>query len=280
MGYASGVKKAGAYAAYDGAGARRHSIGYAVVRNGGLTERSVVTTSNFLPLHEKVFVYQMAEYNVQQPAGIARKGLAYFFANGRVTPGSRLELQGTFNRGRSTDARGLGEDLLSGRPITQASVEGLLFQSVGGRATVEVVRRVRLYAGYSRDKNNRDTNPTGRTLVGGYASNIGGSGVDVSASDSLMHRPTGSYHSRYVSVGRTVGRSTYLSGDYSTSLSVIRFSRSDGITIESRPHTTRVSGTASVNLRRSYSLLATIERTNQDQGHELRVLTGLTYRMR
>jgi len=71
-----------------------------------------------------------------------------------------------------------------------------------------------------------------------------------------------------------------VSGDYTTSLSVIRFSRSDGITIESRPHTTRYSGTATINVARSVSLLATVERTNEDQVHEFRVLSGLTYRIR
>ena len=280
VGYASNVKKVGGYVAYDGLGARRDSVGYVLVRNGTLTERSVVTTSNFLPIGQKIFIYQAAEYDVQQPDGMASRGLAYFFANGRVTANPRLELQGTYNRGRSVDARGLGDDVLNGRPITQASVDGLLFESVGGRATVEVLPRVRIYAGYSRDKNNRDTDATGRTLIGGYAPNVGGLGIDLSASDSLMQRPTGSYHSQYVSVGRQVGRTAYISGDYSTSLSVVRFSRGDGITIESRPHTTRLSGMATVNITRGLSLLVTVERTNLDQGHEFRVLSGLTYRIR
>ena len=280
VGYATDVRKFGGYVAFDGVGTRRHSVGYALIRHGTLTERSVVTTTNFLPVTKKIFIYQALEFDVQPPAGMAQKGLAYFFANGRVTPHTRLELQGTYNRGRSIDARGLGDDVLNGRPITQAAVDGLLFESIGGRATVEVLPRVRVYAGYSRDKNNRDADPTGRTLIGGYASNIRGSGIDVSASDSLMHRSTGSYHSQYVSVGRQIGRNAYVSGDYSTSLSVIQFSRSDGITIETRPHTTRFSGTATMNITRSISLLATVERTNLDQAHEFRVLAGLTYRIR
>jgi hypothetical protein len=279
-GYAPHVKKFGGYLGYDGAGARRHSVGYVTVRDGSLTERSVVTTTNFLPVGRKLFVYQAAEYDVQAPAGRARKGLAYFFSNVRVTPTDRVDVQGTYNRGRSIDARSLGEDILSGRPIAGTSLDGLLYESVGGRLTVEPIRRVRVYAGYSRDKNNRDTEPTARTLIGGYASNVGGSGLDVSASDSLMDRTTGRYHSRYVSLGRQFGRGVYFSGDYSTSLSVIRFSRSDGITIETRPHMTRSSGTATINLARSVSLLATVERTRQDQIREFRVLAGLTYRLR
>lgn len=280
VGYAPNVRKFGGYTAYDGGGMRRHSGGYVMVRNGSLTERSVLTTTNFIPLGGKVFVYQAAEYNVQQPAGMAKKGLSYFFTNGRVTPNTRLELQGTYNRGRSIDARGLGDDVLNGRPVSQQSITGLLYESLGGRATVEVVSRVRLYAGYSRDKNNRDTDPTGRTLIGGYASNIRGSGIDLSGSDSLMHRSTGSYHSRYISVGHQAGRRGYVSGDYTTSLSVIRFSRSDGITIETRPHTTRLSGTGTMNIDRSVSLLGTIERTQEDSSHDLRMMVGLTYRIR
>jgi hypothetical protein len=137
-----------------------------------------------------------------------------------------------------------------------------------------------VYAGYSRDKNNRDADPTGRTLIGGYASNIAGSGVDVSASDSLMQRQGSSYHSRYVSVGRTLGRKVYVSSDYTTSLSVVQFSRSDGITIETRPHTTRLSGTASYNVNRVISLLTTVERSRFDAANEWRILSGITYRIR
>ncbi len=279
-GYAPHVKKYGAYAGFDGANARRHSAGYVLVRNGPLTERSVVTANNFLPVGKKLFVYQAAEYNLVQPAGMAKGGLAYLLTNARVTPRDRLELQVNYNRGRSIDARGLGEDVLNGRPIAQSAVDGLLYESIGGRATVEAITRVRIYAGYSRDKNNRDASATGRTLIGGYASNVGGSGVDLTASDSLMHRPNGSFHSRYVSVGRQFGRMLYASGDYSTSLSVVRFSRSDGITIETRPHTTRISGSANAYVTRTTSLVVTMERTNEADLHDARVLAGLTYRIK
>ncbi len=177
------------------------------MRDASLTERSVLTTTNFIPIGRKVFVYQAAEYDVQAPAGQGRKGLSYFFGNARITPNDRVEFQASYNRGRSVDARSLSEDVLAGRAVTQQSIEGLLYESIGGRATVEVVHRVRVYAGYSRDKNNRDAEATGRTLVGAYASNVAHSGFDVTASDNLMERPQGqSYHSRYVSVGRQLGR--------------------------------------------------------------------------
>lgn len=279
-GYASNVKKYGAFVAYDGAGARKHALGYVAIRNGALTERSVLTTTNFLPVRRKLFLYQAAEVNLEAPAGLGRTGLAYLFANARLTATDRIELQGTYNRGRSIDARGLGDDVLSGRPIPQSTIDGLLYESAGGRVTVEALPRVRVYAGMSRDKTNRDTDATRRLQVGGYASNVGGSGLDLTASDSLMDRPSGQYHSWYVSAGRQAGRRTYLSVDYSTSLSVIRFSRSDGLVIETRPHTTRVSGTMTANLSRAWSLMATLERTSESGLSELRGLGGVTYRIR
>lgn len=279
-GYAPDVKKYGVYAAYDGAGAQRHALGYATIRNGPLTERSVLTTTNFLPVRRKLFLYQAAEVNLVAPAGLGRTGLAYVFANARVTATDRIEFQGTYNRGRSIDARGLGDDVLNGRPIPQSTIDGLLYESAGGRVTAEVFTRVRVYAGVSRDKNNRDTEATRRIQVGGYASNVGGSGVDLTASDASMSRPSGRYHSWYLSAGRQAGRRVYLSVDYSTSLSVIRFSRSDGLVIETRPQTTRVSGTATANLNRAWSLMATCERTSETGLSEVRGLAGVTYRIR
>ncbi|MFN7916233.1 MAG: hypothetical protein U0Q55_12910 [Vicinamibacterales bacterium] len=280
LGYAESVTKYGAYVAYDGAGAQRHSLGYVSIRHGALTERAVVTTTNFLPVRRKFFLYQAAEVNVTAPAGVGRSGLAYFFANARLTPTERVELQGTYNRGRSIDARGLGDDVLTGRPIPQRSIDGLLYESAGGRVTLEVVSRVRVYGGVSLDKNNRDTERTRRILVGGYASNIGGSGWDLTASDSIMQRDSGSYESRYVSLGRQLGRRTYVSADYSTSLSVIRYSRLDGLVIETRPRTTRYSGTFTATLDRSWSLLGVVDYTRETGLRDTRVLTGLTYRIR
>ncbi len=279
-GYAPDVKKVGAYVAWDGAGAQKHALGYVAIRHGSLSERSVLTTTNFLPVRRKLFLYQAAEVNLQAPAGLGRTGLAYLFANARLLATDRIEVQGTYNRGRSIDARGLGEDVLNGRPIPQSTIDGLLYESAGGRLTVEAYTRVRVYAGLSRDKNNRDAERTMRYQVGGYASNVAGSGLDLTASDSLMDRPSGRYHSWYVSAGRQAGRRTYLSIDYSTSLSVIRFSRSDGLVIETRPHTTRVSGTATANLSRAWSLMTTLERIAESDLSQVRALAGVTYRIR
>ncbi len=137
-----------------------------------------------------------------------------------------------------------------------------------------------MYAGYSRDRTNREDSATGRALFGGHAGNVFGSGFDLSGSDSRVERATGPYHSRYFSVGRSIGRDVYLSMDYSTSLSVIRFLRSDGVIIETRPSTRRYSGSASIVLNRYLSLLATVDQTMDGDLKELRVLSGLSYRIR
>lgn len=279
-GYAPDVKKFGGYVAIDGQRARRHVLGFVTVRNASLTERAVVTTTNFVPVGRKFFLYQAAEVDVRPPAGQAATGLSYFFTNARVSPTNRLDLQATYNRGRSIDTRGLTQDVLTGRPLTRTAIDGLLYESAGGRATVEVFPRVRVYAGYSRDKTNRDDASTGRTTIGGYAGNVLQSGFDISASDSLMNGPTRSFDARYVSIGRQIRRVLYVSGDYSTSLSVIHFVRSDSVTIELRPQTTRFSGNAVVNVGRATSLLVTVDRTVDDQSRDLRVLSGVTYRFR
>jgi hypothetical protein len=280
IGYAPGVKKFGGYLAYDGNAVRRHAVGYVLIKDASLTERAVVSTTNFVSAGDKLFVYQAAEYDIARPAGRAERGLAYLFATVRVVPAERLELQGTLNRGRSIDARTLSQDVIDGRPISTAAIEGLLYESLGARVTVEAAPQVRIYVGYSRDKNNRDADPTGRTILGGYASNIMGSGLDLTASDSQLERPEGRYHSRYVSVGHQLGRAVYLSCDYSTSLSIVRFSRSDGIVVETRPHTTRLSGNMYVNVGRSISILVTGERARDDHTRDLRLLSGISYRMR
>ncbi len=279
-GYADNVKKAGAYVAYDGQSAQRDTFGYVLIRNASLTERSVLTTNNFVPIGKKLFVYQAAEYDVAPPAGQAKGGLAYLFATARAVPTERLELQGTYNRGRSIDARGLSEDILAGRPLTQQAVDGFLYESIGGRATVEVAPRLRVYGGYSRDKNNVDADPTNRFQAGGYAPNFAETGFDLTVSDSLMDQPTGSYHSFYASIGRSVKRSAYVSADYSTSLSVVRFSDSTGVTVETRPKAQRFSATGTVNFARNTSLLVTVERVLGDQSNEWRLMSGITYRFR
>jgi hypothetical protein len=280
-GYAPDVRKYGGYAAYESGYMRRHVVGYTTVKQGPATERSVLSFTNFIPAGRAFFAYQAAEYEVNGPAnGTAKPGLSYFLTNMRVSAGRRVELNGTYNRGRSLDARQLTDDVINGRALTAQAIEGLHYESAGGRLTVEVIPRLRLYAGYSRDRTNRDDSATGRILLGGHAGNVFGTGFDVSGSDSLVDRASGPYHSRYVSVGRSVGRAVYVSIDYSTSLSVIRFLRSDGVTIETRPSTRRYSGSASIMLNRYLSLQTTLDQTVDGDLKELRVLSGLSYRIR
>jgi hypothetical protein len=280
-GYAPDVRKYGGYAAYESGYLRRHVAGYTTVKQGSATERSVLSLTNYIPVGRAFFAYQAAEYEVKGPAdGTAKPGLSYFLTNVRMSAGRRVDLNGTYNRGRSLDARQLTDDVINGRALTAQAIEGLHYESAGGRLTVEVVSRVRLYAGYSRDRTNRDDSATGRTLFGGHAGNVFGTGFDVSGSDSLVDRASGPYHSRYFSVGRSIGRAVYASIDYSTSLSVIRFLRSDGVIIETRPSTRRYSGSASITLNRYFSLLTTVDQTVDGDLKELRLLSGLSYRIR
>jgi hypothetical protein len=280
-GYAPDVKKYGAYGAYESGYLRRHVVGYTTVTQGSMTERSVLSVTNFIPGGRSFFAYQAAEYEVKGPAqGTASPGLSYFLTNVRISPASRVELNATYNRGRSLDARQLTDDLINGRALTPQAVEGLHYESAGGRVTVEVVQRVYVYAGYARDRTNRDDTATGRVTVGGHAGNIFRTGFDLSGSDSRIERASGPYHSSYVSLGRSLGRAVYVSGDYSTSLSVVRFLRSDGVVIETRPSTRRYSGSGSFTLNRYFSLLATVDYTIDNGMNELRVLSGLSYRIR
>jgi hypothetical protein len=280
-GYAPDVRKYGGYAAYERGFMRRHVVGYTTVKQGDFTERSVLSMTNFIPAGQRFFAYQAAEYETQGPAnGAVTRGLSYFLTNARISASSRVELNATYNRGRALDARQLTADLINGRALTAQALEGLKYESTGGRITVEVVRRMHVYAGYTRDRNNRDDAPTSRILVGGHAGNIFGTGFDVSGSDSRIERTTGPYHSKYVSVGRGLGRSVYLSVDYSTSLSVVHFLRSDGVIIETKPSTQRYSGSASATLSRHFSLLGTLDYTIDDAMTEVRALSGLSYRIR
>ncbi|MGE3492523.1 MAG: hypothetical protein AB7N29_21145, partial [Vicinamibacterales bacterium] len=212
--------------------------------------------------------------------GAAKGGLAYFLVNARASAGPRVEVQGTYNRGRSLNARQLADDVINGRALSADAVDGLRYESAGGRVSVKVVRGVEIYGGYARDRNNRDDAVTGRITVGGYASNVFGTGTDVSGSDARIDRPTGPYHSRYFSVGHAIGRSVYVSGDYSTSLATVRFLRSDGVTIETRPWTRRLSGNVSAVINRPFSFVGVVDYTLDGDMKDLRVMTGITYRLR
>ncbi len=280
-GYAPGVKKYGGYVALESGFLRRHVVGFADIRQGALTERAMLSVTNYIPVGKSFFAYQALEYDLKGPAdGAATGGLSYFLVNARASAGPRVEVQGTYNRGRSLNARQLTDDVINGRALSADAVDGLRYESAGGRVSVKVVRGVEIYGGYARDRNNRDDAATGRITIGGYASNLFGTGTDLSASDARIDRPTGPYHSRYLSVGHAIGRSVYVSGDYSTSLATIRFLRSDGVTIETKPWTRRLSGNVSAVINRPFSFVGVVDYTIDGDLKDLRVMTGITYRLR
>jgi hypothetical protein len=279
-GYVSDVRRYGGYGAFDGKGSERSVVGWVLVRNQNLTERSVLTTTNYVPIGKTVFVYQAAEVDLQGPAGQGSGGLTYFFTNARIAPTPRVDVQATYHRGRSIDARTITLDQLNGRAIPPRTLDGLLFESAGARVTVEVVRGVRIFGGFGQDKNNADSEPANRVTAGAYTSNVARSGLDATVSFARTDRGTpGSFDSWYVSVGRSISAKVYLSGDYTSSLSVLRTNGTDGLIVETRPHTDRFSASAIVNLTRLVSLLFTGERTNDDTYAETRLLAGLSYRL-
>ena len=276
--YVSDVKKGGAWIAIDGEGSRRHVLGYVQIRDDSLTERSVLTTTNFIPVGKTLYLYQAAEYDIEGPGGEGSGGLRYFFTNARYKAGRRVELLGTYHKGRSIDARTITQDILNGRPIDQKSLDGYLYESVGGRVTVSVMKNLRVYAGYASDRNNREDESSGRITAGMWASDIAGSGFDLSLSDNRIDRPGRTYDAWYASLGRNVGSRLYLSVDYATSLSVVRIVDQGGAVVETRPETTRVGFHALWNINRRFSLLVDAEELDDDKSKDTRTQVGLTYR--
>jgi hypothetical protein len=280
VGYVRGLWKGGAYAALEGGAGRRHVVGYVRINHGGLVERSVLTFSNFVPVKSKVFVYQVGEYDLAGPGGEGTGGLAYLFVNARLSAGPRIDLQGLFNRGRSVDARTITQDLLEGRAVAASALDGLLYESAGGRITVRIFSTVRVHAGYTQDQNNRDSARTRRVSYGASAQNVARSGLDITVTDSQIDRPTGSFHSVYASAGRQLGRVVYLSADYTSAASIVRYTRIDGLTVEMHPSTTQIGASATMNLSRVMSLFATAARTTDNDASDVRLFTGLTLRAR
>jgi len=279
LGYVSGVSKFGGYFALDGNGAQRSVVGYVNVRNQDLTERSVLSFTNYIPVRQSVFVYQAAEVDLAGPGGEGSGGLTYFFVNARVAPVKRADVQLTYHRGRSIDARSITDDLLNGRPVPSKTLDGFLFESVGARVTVEVAKGIRVFGGYGQDKNDRDADPTDRVSFGVYTSNLFGTGVDLNVTDYRYQRGSASsYDSWYVSAGRSFGSRLYFSGEYTTSLSVLRYARGDGFIVESRPQTDRFGVSANIYLSRTFSLLVVTDYTRDEGYKETRLLSGLSVR--
>ncbi|MFI5166916.1 MAG: hypothetical protein ACHQQS_09875 [Thermoanaerobaculales bacterium] len=277
-GYVPNVKKAGGFVAYDGANGRQHVLGYVTIRNGGLTERSVLTTYNFIPGGLKFFVYQTAEYDLQGPGGLGHGGLSYFFTTVRYAPSSVFDIQAMYHHGVSVDTRTITNDELAGRPVDSRALDGFLFESSSVRLTTQLGRTTRVWVGYGEDRNNLDDRRNPRTYLGFFAGNVVGSGLDFTATDSKIDASSGGYHSTYVSLGRSLGSRIYVSADYTSSLSVFRYTSSDGVTVETRPKSKRVAVQTMINATRTFSFLINAERLIEEDSHETRLLTGLVIR--
>ena len=278
VGYVEGITKGGAYVAVDAAHGRRHVLGWVLIRNEELTERSIVIFNNFIPVKTKFFLYQALEYDLEGPAGLGDPELGYFFANLRYAPMQLIEFQGTYHRGRSLDARSITDDVLDGRPVDPERLQGLLFESGRLRVNLRPWRRVRFWISYGRDRNNSDDEWADRTNLGLSINNIAKIGFDFSASTSRINRLDREYDSTWISLGKTLGRRVYLSLDYLTSLSVFKYNDGGGGTIEDRPESQRYSLSMNANINKTFSLLLVIEQTDHDDFDEIRALTGLTIR--
>jgi hypothetical protein len=279
-GWVSGTTKLGAYAVYEStATVRRHVLGYVYLRDHGLTERSVITFTNYVPLWKKAFVYQAAEIDLTGPAGQGQGGLSYFFVNGRYRPERRFDVQGSYHRGRSLDTRGITTDVINGRPIDPKALDGFLFESAGCRVTVEVAPRVRVFGGYTRDRNNRDDAASDRVRFGVWATNLLKTGLDVNVSDARTSQAgSTTYDAWYASVGRSVTPRVYLTGDYSSSVTALRFVAGSDFTLISRPRVHRFSISSLFHLSRPVSLQVTAERVEDSALTEFRFLSGITWR--
>lgn len=279
-GYVSGVKKFGGYVALDGEQGRRHSVGYVQIRDQGLTERSVVTVQNFIPVGREFFLYQVAEVDLTGPGGTGSGArLTYIFVNARYRVTNWLEFQGLYHHGLSIDTRTITQDILNGRPVDPRALDGFLFGSVGGRVTIEPVRGLRFWGGYSQDKGSRTGETYPRYQAGFTALNVFGSGFDLTASDNRYGMPSGgSYDSWYGSIGRSLGPSVYLTADYTTSLSTLNLTGADGIVVQSHPRSKRYSLSGVVNLSRAFSVFMTAEQIRDDGSRQTRGLLGISFR--
>jgi hypothetical protein len=278
LGYVPDVAKFGSYLSLESRSGRRHVLGYANVRNGGLTERSVILFSNYIPVKRSFFLYQAAEWDLQGPGGEGGSNLTYFFTNARYSPVREVEIQGVYHRGISVDTRFIADSLREGRPVSEAQLEGLLFESIGGRLTLRPWRNFQVFFGYAQDRTRQDEEKRDRYTFGIFSSNLLRSGFDVTVSDTRYTTAAGSRSDAwYFSLGRDIGRSLYLEAYYRTSIAFLRLS-SSGVLVERRPYSHLYGLSSVIRLGRRVSILATLERADEDSLGETRLLSGLSYR--
>ncbi len=280
VGYVKGVKKYGGYVAVDGANGWKNVLGYVQVRDQTVTERSVVTMLNFIPVGREFFLYQAAEIDTTGPAGSGGgPKLRYIFVNARLRATPWLEFQGLYHHGLSIDTRTVAQDVLNGRPVDPQALSGFLFGSIGGRVTIEPLKNVRIWGGYSQEQSSFAGGTYPRYQAGISAMNVFGSGLDLTASDNRYNQPlTGAYDSLYASIGRSIGPKVYLTLDYTTSLSTLNVTTTDGIVVQSHPKSKRYSMSGMVNLSRAFSVFMTAEQIRDDNTRQFRGLLGVNFR--
>jgi hypothetical protein len=279
VGYVDDVRKGGAYVAVDGSHGRRHVLGYLRIENDDVTERSVVVFNNFIPAGRKFFLYQAMEYDLGGSNELEDEELSYIFGNLRYSPSRKVDVQATYHRGVSVDARSIADDILDGRPVAPERLEGLLFESSRLRVTVGPSRHLRVWGSYGKDRNNQgDERWYDRYGVGLSLIDLFKLGLNLTASNTSVDRLETSYDNTYVQLGRSFGRRVYITVDYTGSLSVFRYDDENGITISERPESERYSLSANINIDRRFSLLLIGEYFDSDDFEETRVLTGLTVR--
>ena len=110
----------------------------------------MLSVTNYIPAGRSFFMYQALEYDIKGPAaGAAKRGLSYFLVNARASAGPRVELQGTYNKGRSINARQLTDDVLNGRPLSTLAIDGLRYETKGGRVSLRVTQRTEVPVSYT-----------------------------------------------------------------------------------------------------------------------------------
>ncbi len=278
LSYLNQIQKGGVWAALDGDHGRQHILGYVRIRNHGLTERSVVVFNNFVPFGKGITLYQALQYDTEGPAGLGSSDLSYFFANLRWRVSRILEIQGTYHQGQSVDARTITDDVINGRPVNPAKLDGLLFESARARVMVRPLRWLSVWGAYANDRNNRGDDASNRIQLGASARRLFGIPLDVTVSTSQTDRGEDSFNSLWASIGYAIGSKVYLSLDYNDTLSVYNLGDGNGGTIEVRPNSQRFSLSGNINLNRTFSLLITLERTDHSDFTETRALTGLIIR--
>jgi hypothetical protein len=114
-----------------------------------------------------------------------------------------------------------------------------------------------------------------RWSFGLYAANLAGTGL-TNVSDWRMKPGVRLIPGMFRSGGRSAG--ACISRAYATSVSVLRFTGSNGLSVETYPQTRRFGVSAVLNVWRTASVLVDAERTTGDAYREYRLLAGLRYR--